>query len=85
MKHARMGGNPEAIENIKNEVEVMKAIRGHPHVLTLRAVVMQGPPGAEVTGSQPSDFRLTCSVPAKSDVMRTMAHCAEDTAQAIGW
>ena len=48
LKHARMGGNPDAIENIKNEVDVMKAIRGHPHVLTLRAVVMQGPPGAEV-------------------------------------
>ncbi len=48
LKHARMGGNPEAIADVKNEVDVMKAVRGHPHVLTLRAVVMQGPPGGEV-------------------------------------
>ena len=48
LKHARMGGNPEAIADVKNEVDVMKAVRGAPHVLTLRAVVMQGPPGAEV-------------------------------------
>ena len=48
LKHARMGGNPEAIADVKNEVDVMKAVRGHPNVLTLRAVVMQGPPGGEV-------------------------------------
>ena len=47
LKHARMGGNPEAIADVKNEVDVMKAVRGAPHVLTLRAVVMQGPPGGE--------------------------------------
>ena len=48
LKHARMGGNPEAIADVKNEVDVMKAVRGNPNVLTLRAVVMQGPPGGEV-------------------------------------
>ena len=54
LKHARMGGNPEAIADVKNEVDVMKAVRGHPHVLTLRAVVMQGPPGGEVRVVVPS-------------------------------
>ncbi len=54
LKHARMGGNPEAIADVKNEVDVMKAVRGHPHMLTLRAVVMQGPPGAEVRVIAPS-------------------------------
>ena len=48
LKHARMGGNPEAIADVMNEVDVMKAVRGHPNVLTLRAVVMTGDPGAEV-------------------------------------
>lgn len=48
LKHVRMGGNPGAIADIKNEVDVMKAVRGHPCVLTLRAVVLNGPPGAEV-------------------------------------
>ncbi len=31
-----------------DEVDIMMAIWGHRHALTLRAVVMQGPPGAEV-------------------------------------
>ena len=57
LKHARMGGNPEAIENVQNEVDVMKAIRGHPHVLTLRAVVSQGPTGAEVRREQGHHLR----------------------------
>lgn len=48
LKHARMGGNRDAIADVANEVDVMKAVRGHPNVLTLRALAMNGPQGAEV-------------------------------------
>ena len=51
LKHVRLAGDPDAAADCRNEVAVMWALRGHPHILTLRAATGGGvdavisPPG----------------------------------------
>lgn len=43
LKHVRMNGDPDAIEDVHNEVAVMKQLKGHPNILALQAVAFGGP------------------------------------------
>lgn len=47
LKHARMGGDPEAIAHVKKEVAIMKVLRGGANILTLRSVAFSGPTNQE--------------------------------------
>ena len=48
LKHIRLAGEADARSDCDTEVETMKRLRGHPNILTLRAVAYAGPKGAEV-------------------------------------
>ena len=43
LKHAKLGGDADAIAHIKKEVAIMKALRGSANILTLRSVAFAGP------------------------------------------
>ncbi len=47
LKHIRLAGEADARADCETEVETMKRLRGHPNILTLRAVALAGPKGAE--------------------------------------
>jgi len=47
LKHMRLAGEADARTDCETEVETMKRLRGHPNILTLRAVAYAGPKGAE--------------------------------------
>lgn len=56
LKHARMGGDPEAIAHVKKEVAIMKVLRGGANILTLRSVAFSGPTnqaGDAITAESP--------------------------------
>ncbi len=44
LKHVRMSGDEELIEDVKTEVAHMQELRGQPNVLALHAVSFEGPP-----------------------------------------
>lgn len=44
LKHVRMSGDEELIEDVKTEVAHMHQLRGQPNVLALHAVSFEGPP-----------------------------------------
>lgn len=43
LKHARMGGDPEAVAHVKKEIAIMKVLRGGDNIMTLRSVAFTGP------------------------------------------
>ncbi|KAK9835144.1 hypothetical protein WJX81_001027 [Elliptochloris bilobata] len=47
LKHIRLAGEVDARAECDTEVETMKQLRGHPNILTLRAVAYAGPKGAD--------------------------------------
>lgn len=58
LKHARLGGDFEAIAHVKKEVAIMKALRGSPNILTLRSVAFAGPSNQVLTPA----VRRSCNV-----------------------
>lgn len=47
LKHMRLMGEGEALADCHAEIDSLQQLRGLPHILTLKAVVMTGPKGAE--------------------------------------
>lgn len=47
LKHVRTNGDADAIADVRNEVAVMKQLRGHPNILTLHAWAFSGTQGPE--------------------------------------
>ena len=43
LKHARMGGDPDAVAHVKKEIAIMKVLRGGDNIMTLRSVAFTGP------------------------------------------
>ena len=47
LKHMRLMGEGEALADCHAEIDTLQQLRGLPHILNLKAVVMTGPKGAE--------------------------------------
>lgn len=50
LKHLRLQGDLEHIEEVQREAKIMAKLRGHPNILRLHAVAFAGPKGGETDG-----------------------------------
>eukprot|EP00879_Flechtneria_rotunda_P026603 GHRR01028377.1.p1 GENE.GHRR01028377.1~~GHRR01028377.1.p1 ORF type:complete len:183 (+),score=37.86 GHRR01028377.1:135-683(+) len=50
LKHLRLAGDVENIQEVQREAKTMAKLRGHPNILRLHAVAFAGPKGNETDG-----------------------------------